>query len=117
MAGSSKENSGDAPRKKGGIKSAFYDLLEKLIAYWEIMAIYVEKNIHLFLRNLVLSSIWIFSALFFIFIAFVYVSYGIFLSFQKFLLNGDPILSSFTTAGIFLIFAFVLIEIVLKSKK
>ncbi len=81
------------------------------------MAVYIEKNVHLFIRNLVLSSVWIFSALFFIFIAFVYLSYAIFLSLQKFLLSGDPILSSFVTAGIFLILAIGLIEVVLKSKK
>jgi len=104
-------------RKKGGIKAAFYDLLDKLVAYWEVMAIYIEKNIHLFLRNLIFSSVWIFSALFFIFIAFVYLSYAVFLSLQKFLMNGDPILSSFVTSGIFLFFAIILIEVVLKSKK
>jgi len=118
LAKTSTKNTSDIPpRKKGGIKAAFQDLLDKLIAYWEVMAIYIEKNVHLFLRNLIFSSVWIFSALFFIFIAFVYLSYAIFLSLQKFALNGDPILSSLVTAVVFLILAVGLIELVLKAKK
>ncbi|TGL62007.1 hypothetical protein EHQ58_04500 [Leptospira ognonensis] len=105
------------PRKKGGIKSAFQDLLDKLIAYWEIMAIYIEKNVHTFIRNAIFSSVWIFSSLFFIFIAFCYLSFAIYLSLQKYLLDGDPILSSLLTSGVFLLLAVGLIEIVLKAKK
>jgi hypothetical protein len=113
----SKSNQDLPPRKKGGIKAAFQDLLDKIIAYWEVMAIYIEKNVHVFLRNLIFSSVWVFSALFFIFIAFVYFSYAVFLSLQKYALNGDPILSSLVTAFVFLILAMGLIELVLKAKK
>jgi cation transport ATPase len=113
----SKTTDQSPPRKKGGVKAAFQDLLDKLIAYWEVMAIYIEKNVHIFIRNIVLSSVWIFSALFFIFIAFVYLSYAVYLSLQKYLMDGNPILSSLVTAGVFLLFAVGLVEVVLKSKK
>ncbi len=86
------------------------------MAYWEVMVLYIEKNLGLFIRNLVISSIWVFSSLFFIFIALLYFSYGIFLSLQKFVAAGDPILSSFATGGICLIIAVLLVEVVLKKK-
>jgi len=105
------------PRKKGGIKASFQELLDKLIAYWEVMAIYIEKNVHIFVRNAIFSSVWIFSSLFLIFIAFGYLSYAVFLSAEKFISSGDPILASLVTSGVFLLLAVVLIEIVLKSKK
>ncbi|BDA80697.1 hypothetical protein LPTSP3_g36270 [Leptospira kobayashii] len=114
---SQESNTGKGPRKKGGLKGAFYDLLDKLTAYWEVMAIYIQKNVSVFLRNLIFSSIWIFSALFFIFIALLYFSYAIFLSLQKFLSNGDPILASLGTGVLFFIIAFALVELVLKQKK
>ncbi|WP_411821333.1 LBF_4227 family protein [Leptospira sp. 'Mane'] len=114
---SQEPNTGKGPRKKGGLKGAFHDLLDKLVAYWEVMAVYIQKNVSVFLRNLIFSSIWILSALFFIFISLLYFSYAIFLSLQKFVSSGDPILASLGTGAVFFIIAFVLVELVLKQKK
>ncbi|MDF3820372.1 hypothetical protein P3G55_10700 [Leptospira sp. 96542] len=110
------ENSKEKVRKKGGLKAAFQEFVAKFISYLEVMGIYIQKNLQVYVRNLVLSSVWIFSALFFILIALGYFSFGIFLSIQKYFLSGDPILSSFLTAGIFLLFAIFFVELVLKKK-
>ncbi|TGL88362.1 hypothetical protein EHQ68_11115 [Leptospira congkakensis] len=103
-------------RKKGGIKAAFEDLVAKVVAYGEVMAIYIQKNLQIYIRNLVLSSVWVFTSIFLIFLSLVYISYGVFLSVQKFLSEGDPILASFGTGFGFLLFAILFISLVLKKK-
>ncbi|MCW7492661.1 hypothetical protein ND861_08995 [Leptospira sp. 2 VSF19] len=103
-------------RKKGGIKAAFEELVAKVVAYGEVMAIYIQKNLQIYLKNLVLSSVWIFTSFFLIFLGLLYISYGVYLSIQKFLAAGDPILSSFGTGIGFLIFAIFFLSLVLKKK-
>ncbi|TGM77683.1 hypothetical protein EHR01_08745 [Leptospira mtsangambouensis] len=103
-------------RKKGGIKSAFEDLVAKVFAYGEVMVIYIQKNLQIYIKNLVLSSVWVFTSIFLIFLGLSYVSYGLFLSIQKFLAAGDPILASFGTGFGFLIFAIFFLSLVLKKK-
>ncbi|PJZ44245.1 LBF_4227 family protein [Leptospira brenneri] len=103
-------------RKKGGIKAAFEDLVVKLISYVEVMTIYIQKNLQIYIKNLVLSSVWVFTSIFLIFLGLVYISYGVYLSFQKFLSAGDPILASFGTGFGFLIFAILFLSLVLRKK-
>ncbi|TGK83248.1 hypothetical protein EHQ24_08075 [Leptospira noumeaensis] len=103
-------------RKKGGIKAAFEELVAKLVAYGEVMAIYIQKNLQIYIKNLVLSSVWVFTSFFLIFLGLLYISYGVFLSFQKFLSSGDPIFASFGTGFGFLIFAILFLSLVLKKK-
>ncbi|GBF51962.1 hypothetical protein LPTSP4_35000 [Leptospira ryugenii] len=105
------------PRRKGGLKAAFEQLVEKAVAYWEVMLVYIEKNLQLYVKRFIVSSVWIVSSLFLVLIAFVYLSFGIFLSIQKYVANGDPILASFLTALCFFILTFALMEIVLKKRK
>ncbi|TGL41383.1 LBF_4227 family protein [Leptospira perdikensis] len=103
-------------RKKGGIKAAFDDLINKTVAYVEVMAIYIQKNLQVYIKNLVLSSVWVFTSIFLIFLGFIYISYGVYLSIQKFLSAGDPILASFGTGFGFLVFAILFLSLVLKKK-
>jgi len=110
------ENPQTKSRKKKGIKASFEELVAKLISYIEVMGIYLQKNLQVYLRNLVISSVWIFSAVFFIFFSLGYLSFGVFLSLQKYVFNNDPIFASFGTAFLFLALAIFFIELVLKKK-
>ncbi|PKA13205.1 LBF_4227 family protein [Leptospira meyeri] len=103
-------------RKKGGIKAAFEDLIAKVVAYGDVMLIYIQKNLQIYIKNLVFSSVWVFTSIFLIFFGLLYISYGLFLSIQKFLSSGDPILASFGTGFGFLIFAILFLSLVLKKK-
>ncbi|XDD56090.1 hypothetical protein AB3N62_18555 [Leptospira sp. WS4.C2] len=103
-------------RKKGGIKAAFEDLVTKVVAYGEVMVIYIQKNLQVYIKNLVLSSVWVFTSIFLIFLGLIYISYGVYLSIQKFLTTGDPIVASFGTGFGFLIFAILFLSLVLKKK-
>lgn len=103
-------------RKKGGIKAAFEDLITKTVAYAEVMVVYIQKNLQVYIKNLILSSVWVFTSIFLIFLGLIYISYGVFLSFQKFLSAGDPILASFGTGFGFLVFAILFLSLVLRKK-
>ncbi|EOQ95080.1 hypothetical protein LEP1GSC195_0754 [Leptospira wolbachii serovar Codice str. CDC] len=103
-------------RKKGGIKAAFEDLVAKVASYVEVMTIYIQKNLQVYIKNLVLSSVWVFTSIFLIFLGLIYISYGVYLSIQKFLSNGDPILASFGTGLGFLVFAILFLSLVLRKK-
>ncbi|MGE8722961.1 LBF_4227 family protein [Leptospira terpstrae] len=103
-------------RKKGGIKAAFEDLVVKVASYLEVMTIYIQKNLQVYIKNLVLSSVWVFTSIFLIFLGLIYISYGVYLSLQKFLAAGDPILASFGTGFGFLLFAILFLSLVLRKK-
>ncbi|EMY59775.1 LBF_4227 family protein [Leptospira terpstrae] len=103
-------------RKKGGIKAAFEDLVVKVASYVEVMTIYIQKNLQVYIKNLVLSSVWVFTSIFLIFLGLIYISYGVYLSLQKFLAAGDPILASFATGFGFLLFAILFLSLVLRKK-
>lgn len=103
-------------RKKGGIKAAFEDLVVKVASYVEVMTIYIQKNLQVYIKNLVLSSVWVFTSIFLIFLGLIYISYGVYLSLQKFLAAGDPILASFGTGFGFLLFAILFLSLVLRKK-
>ncbi|TGM51657.1 hypothetical protein EHQ91_16735 [Leptospira biflexa] len=102
-------------RKKGGLKTAFEDLIAKLVSYAEVMVIYLQKNIQFYIQNFVRKSVWVFTALTLIFLGLMYTSYGIFLSFQKFIAAGDPILASFGTGIGFLFFAILFLSFVFRK--
>ncbi|TGL47666.1 hypothetical protein EHQ59_16185 [Leptospira kemamanensis] len=102
-------------RKKGGLKATFEDFIAKLVSYVEVMFLYLQKNLQFYIQNIVKKSVWVFTALTLILLGLTYVSYGIFLSLQKFLTNGDPILSSFGTGFGFIFLAFVFLSFVLRK--
>ncbi|XDD44503.1 hypothetical protein AB3N58_17215 [Leptospira sp. WS60.C2] len=101
-------------RKKGGLKAAFEEFIAKLVSYAEVMFLYLQKNVQFYLQNFVKKSVWVFAALTLIFLGFLYTSYGVFLSIQKFLSSGDPILASFGTGIGFLVLALLFLSFVFR---
>ncbi|MCW7497988.1 hypothetical protein ND860_15720 [Leptospira levettii] len=102
-------------RKKGGLKATFEEFIAKLVSYVEVMVIYLQKNVQFYLQKFVKKTVWVFTALFLIFLGLLYTSYGIFLSIQKFLAAGDPILASFGTGFGFLVFAILFLTFVFRK--
>ncbi|EOQ86976.1 hypothetical protein LEP1GSC202_0095 [Leptospira yanagawae serovar Saopaulo str. Sao Paulo = ATCC 700523] len=102
-------------RKKGGLKATFEEFIAKLVSYAEVMVIYLQKNIQFYVQKFVKKSVWVFTALTLIFLGLLYTSYGIFLSIQKFIAAGDPILSSFGTGIGFLLFAVLFLSFVFRK--
>ncbi|MCG6149469.1 LBF_4227 family protein [Leptospira levettii] len=102
-------------RKKGGLKATFEEFIAKLVSYIEVMVIYLQKNVQFYVQKFVKKTVWVFTALFLIFLGLLYTSYGIFLSIQKFLAAGDPILASFGTGFGFLVFAILFLTFVFRK--
>ncbi|TGM16900.1 hypothetical protein EHQ82_16815 [Leptospira selangorensis] len=102
-------------RKKGGLKATFEEFIAKLVSYAEVMFLYLQKNVQLYVQNFVKKSVWVFTALTLIFLGLMYTSYGVFLSIQKFLSSGDPILASFTTGIGFLLLAVLFLSFVFRK--
>ncbi|XDD48393.1 hypothetical protein AB3N60_18825 [Leptospira sp. WS39.C2] len=102
-------------RKKGGLKATFEEFIAKLVSYAEVMLIYLQKNLQFYIQNFIKKSVWVFTALTLIFLGLLYTSYGIFLSIQKFLAAGDPILASFGTGIGFLVFAILFLSFVFRK--
>lgn len=102
-------------RKKGGLKANFEEFIAKLVSYAEVMVIYLQKNVQFYVQKFVKKSVWVFTALTLIFLGLMYTSYGIFLSIQKFIAAGDPILASFGTGFGFLVFAILFLTLVFRK--
>ena len=98
--------------KSKGIKGALERLLEKVVDYLEALLLYAQKHTEAFFIKLFIKGIWFVLAFFTICVGLAYISFSVYLSFEKF--GGlNPILASLATGFSFLFVSFLFMRFLL----